>query len=81
MLRICTLLLLALFFALPLSAASTPASLKEVVSALEKGFAGLQDVQADFSQKTTISPSFKTFVAIFVPTIQGLPISRATIAA
>ncbi len=55
MLRICTLLLLALFFALPLSAASTPASLKEVVSALEKGFAGLQDVQADFSQKTTIS--------------------------
>jgi len=55
MLRICTLLLLALLFALPLPAASTPASLKEVVSALEKGYAGLQDVQADFSQKTTIS--------------------------
>jgi outer membrane lipoprotein carrier protein len=42
-------------FAFPLSAASTPATLKEVVSALEKGYAGLQDVQADFSQKTTIS--------------------------
>ena len=42
-------------FALPLPAASTPASLKDVVSALEKGYAGLQDVQADFSQKTTIS--------------------------
>ena len=44
-----------LLFALPLSAASTPAALKDVVSALEKGYAGLQDVQADFSQKTTIT--------------------------
>jgi outer membrane lipoprotein carrier protein len=42
-------------FALPVSATTTAASLKEVVSALEKGYAGLQDVQADFSQKTTIS--------------------------
>jgi len=42
-------------FALPVSAASTQASLKNVVAALEKGYAGLQDVQADFSQKTTIS--------------------------
>lgn len=55
MLRIATLLLLAMFFALPLSAASTPATVKEVVTALEKGYAGLQDVQADFTQKTTIS--------------------------
>ena len=57
MLRICTICLLLSLFAipLPLSAASTPASLKDVVSALEKGYAGLQDVQADFSQKTTIS--------------------------
>jgi outer membrane lipoprotein carrier protein len=57
MLRICTVcLLLSLFvIPLPLSAASTPASLKDVVSALEKGYAGLQDVQADFSQKTSIS--------------------------
>ena len=31
------------------------APLKDVVAALEKGYAGLQDVQADFSQKTTIS--------------------------
>ena len=57
MLRLCTVFLLLSFFALPLtlSAASTPASLKEVVAALEKGYAGLQDVQADFSQKTTIA--------------------------
>lgn len=31
-----------------------PVSLKDVVAALEKGYAGLQDVQADFSQKTMI---------------------------
>ena len=56
MLRLCTTVyLLLLLFTSPLSAASTPATLKEVVSALEKGYAGLQDVQADFSQKTTIS--------------------------
>lgn len=56
MLRLCSAVCLLLsFFVLPLSAASPPASLKEVVSALEKGYAGLQDVQADFSQKTTIS--------------------------
>ena len=55
MVRICSLMLLMLLFALPLSAAPSPASLKEVVDALEKGYAGLQDVQADFSQKTTIS--------------------------
>lgn len=57
MVRVYTLFLLGALFAFPLtlSAASTPASLKEVVSALEKGYAGLQDVQADFSQKTTIS--------------------------
>ena len=56
MLKTCsTICLLLTFFALPLSAAAAPATLKEVVSALEKGYAGLQDVQADFSQKTTIS--------------------------
>lgn len=55
MLKICTLLLLLSVCAHPLSAAASPASLKEVVAALEKGYAGLQDVQADFSQKTTIS--------------------------
>lgn len=47
--------LLSLFFALPLSAAAAPASLKEVVAALEKGYAGMQDLQADFSQRTTIA--------------------------
>ncbi|MEI6205293.1 MAG: outer membrane lipoprotein carrier protein LolA [Desulfuromonadales bacterium] len=36
-------------------AADKPAPLKDVVAALEKGYAGLQDVQADFAQKTTIS--------------------------
>ena len=57
MLRNCAVCLAVLIIAFPLSlsAASTPASLKEVVSALEKGYAGLQDVQADFSQKTTIA--------------------------
>ena len=44
-----------LCFAIPLSAASKPASLKDVVTALEKAYAGLQDVQADFTQKTTIA--------------------------
>jgi outer membrane lipoprotein carrier protein len=55
--RICAVCLTLLLLLLPLhlSAASTPATLKDVVSALEKGYAGLQDVQADFSQKTTIS--------------------------
>ncbi|MEI6827926.1 MAG: outer membrane lipoprotein carrier protein LolA [Desulfuromonadales bacterium] len=55
MMRIGTLILMVIFFALPVTAASPPASLKEVVAALEKGYAALQDVQADFSQKTTIS--------------------------
>jgi outer membrane lipoprotein carrier protein len=53
MARICTVLLLLLAF--PLSALSATAPLKNVVAALEKGYAGLQDVQADFSQKTTIA--------------------------
>ena len=55
MIKLCTLCLLVVLCALPLQAASPPASLKDVVSALEKGYAGLQDVQADFSQKTTIT--------------------------
>jgi outer membrane lipoprotein carrier protein len=55
MLKAGFLLLAFALFALPLSAASTPAPMKDVVSALEKGYAGLQDVQADFSQNTTIA--------------------------
>lgn len=50
-----SVLLLLLLFALPLSVAAAPAPLKDVVAALEKGYAGLQDVQADFSQITTIA--------------------------
>jgi outer membrane lipoprotein carrier protein len=53
--RIFTVCLLVLLLTSPLSAASKPASLKSVISALEKGYAGLQDVQAEFSQKTTIA--------------------------
>lgn len=55
MLKTFAILLLVSLFAMPLSAATTRAPLKDVVAALEKGYAGLQDVQADFSQKTTIS--------------------------
>jgi len=46
-------LLLALFSTT--AAAAQQAGLKEVVGALEKGYATLQDVQAGFSQTTTIS--------------------------
>lgn len=40
---------------IPALAAEKQATLKEVVSALEKGYATLKDVQADFSQKTVIA--------------------------
>jgi len=53
--KLCSAVLFFLVAALPLSARSASDSLKDVVAALEKGYAGLQDVQADFSQKTTIS--------------------------
>jgi len=50
--------LIAGFFVLTSPATSfsagRPVPLKDVVSALEKGYSGLQDVQADFAQKTTI---------------------------
>jgi len=50
------LLLLALVLAWgPLEAADKPASLKDVIGALEKGYAGLQDVHADFSQRTLVA--------------------------
>jgi outer membrane lipoprotein carrier protein len=55
MFRFRTVVVLFLIAIFPLSALSAPAALKDVVSALEKGYAGLQDVQADFSQKTTIA--------------------------
>jgi len=47
--------LLLISSVLPVSAASHSPELKTVIAALEKGYAGLQDVQADFSQKTTIA--------------------------
>jgi outer membrane lipoprotein carrier protein len=39
----------------PVEAFSSPAALKDVIAALEKGYAGLQDVQADFLQSTIIT--------------------------
>lgn len=38
-----------------LAGAETGATLKEVVAALEQGYKALEDVQADFSQRTTIA--------------------------
>jgi outer membrane lipoprotein carrier protein len=48
-------LLLLLATAYPSLAADRAAALKDVVAALEKGYATLQDVQADFSQKTIVA--------------------------
>lgn len=48
-------MLLLAFTALPVVAAEKQATLKEVVSALEKGYSTLQDVQADFSQRTVVA--------------------------
>jgi outer membrane lipoprotein carrier protein len=53
-------MLILLSSLLPVSAASPPVALKDVVAALEKGYSGLQDVQADFSQSTTISTIGRT---------------------
>lgn len=55
MLRLLAVCVLMISTALPVSAASPPAALKDVITALEKGYVGLQDVQADFSQTTTVS--------------------------
>lgn len=55
LLRLVAFLLLSLCFGSIACAADTPVSLKEVVSALEKGYGALQDVQADFIQKTKIA--------------------------
>jgi len=48
-------LFLLIALATPAFSAEKTASLKEVISALEKGYSTLQDVQADFSQKTVIT--------------------------
>jgi outer membrane lipoprotein carrier protein len=48
-------LLLLVMTSFPAFAAERPAALKDVVSALEKGYATLQDVQADFTQRTSVA--------------------------
>jgi outer membrane lipoprotein carrier protein len=48
-------LLMLVLVSAPVWGAETKAALKDVVSALEKGYASLEDVQADFAQKTVIA--------------------------
>ena len=51
----CTLMTLCgLFGSLPTVASAQEATLQEVVAALEQGYAGLKDMQASFSQTTTL---------------------------
>jgi outer membrane lipoprotein carrier protein len=49
------MLLLLILVSAPSWGAEKKATVKDVVSALEKGYISLQDVQADFFQKTTIA--------------------------
>jgi len=53
--RVAMVLLMLTMVSAPVWAAEKKASLKDVVAALEKGYASLQDVQADFVQKTVIA--------------------------
>jgi outer membrane lipoprotein carrier protein len=55
LIRVVISLLIPVLLSAPVWGAEKPASLKDVVSALEKGYASLQDVQADFAQKTVIA--------------------------
>jgi outer membrane lipoprotein carrier protein len=48
-------LLILMLVSAPVWGAEKQAALSDVISALEKGYSSLQDVQADFSQKTTIA--------------------------
>jgi outer membrane lipoprotein carrier protein len=54
-LRVLIALMSALLISTPALAIEKRATLKDVVLALETGYSSLQDVQADFSQKTTIA--------------------------
>lgn len=54
-LRAVIMLLMLVLVSTPVWAAEKKVALKDVVSALEKGYATLQDVQADFAQKTVIA--------------------------
>lgn len=53
--RVSIALMMLVLVSAPAWAVEKPAALKDVVSALEKGYASLQDVQADFVQKTIIA--------------------------
>jgi len=53
--RVVMALLMLTMVSVPVWAAEKKASLQDVVAALEKGYASLQDVQADFVQKTVIA--------------------------
>jgi len=53
--RVASLLIMLVLISVQVQAAEKKAGLKDVVSALEKGYASLQDVQADFVQKTVIA--------------------------
>ena len=55
MIRVLLSLLILVLLSAQAWAAEKKAALKDVVSALEKGYASLQDVQADFVQKTIIA--------------------------
>lgn len=55
MMHIVNMLLILTLVSTQVWAAEKRADLKDVVSALEKGYASLQDVQADFAQKTVIA--------------------------
>jgi len=55
LIRLFLSLLILIFTAGAALAEEKPASLKDVVAALEKGYATLQDVRAEFSQRTIIA--------------------------
>jgi outer membrane lipoprotein carrier protein len=55
LIRLLMLFLILVPFAADVRSAESPADLKDVISALEKGYTSLQDVQADFVQKTVIA--------------------------
>jgi outer membrane lipoprotein carrier protein len=55
LIRIFSVVLVLMLFSAPAMAAEKKAALKDVVAALEKGYVSLQDVQADFAQKTVIA--------------------------
>ena len=55
MIRVVISLLILVLVSAQVWGAEKKAALQDVVLALEKGYASLQDVQADFAQKTVIA--------------------------